>query len=71
MRSDGLALSFVSGGPLGLGRAAPEASLSWLLWGVLWMGVRMGARDASWRGPWDACGALAAVFERAAGAASS
>jgi hypothetical protein len=44
VRSDGPGLRLVSGGSLGLGRAAPEASLSWLLWGVLWMDVRMGTR---------------------------
>ena len=70
-RSDGLALRLVSGGPLGLGRAASEASLSRCVWGVLWMGVRMETRDASLGGAWDACGPLAAVFERAACSAST
>ena len=38
--------------------------------GCLWMGVRMGSHDASLGGPWDACGPLAVVFERAARRAS-
>ena len=70
MRSDGLALRLVSGGALGLGRAASKGWRSWWLWGVLWFGIRMGTRDASLGGAWDACGPLAGVFERAAGGAS-
>jgi hypothetical protein len=61
-RSDGPGLRLVSGGALGLGRAASDASRSWWLWGVLWMGVRMGTGDASLGGAWDACGALGGVL---------
>ena len=70
MRSDGLALSFVSGGPLGLGRAASEGCRSWWLWGVLCDGPLIGTGDASLRGAWDACGGLAVLFGRLPGGAS-
>ena len=70
MRSDGPGLRLVSGGALGLGRAPSIASRSWRLWVFLWFGIRVGTGDASLRGTWDACGALAVVFERADRAAS-